>query len=305
MSLSAYERGFKFGQRFRNTVLLSVLAWSIGAGATFWWHPEVFAFLLAPAEDMLSPFDGRPVFSAPQDMFASTLSLSMKGGQFAAFPVLVVGALTMLRPFVPRRFWLFLTTYSALCIGMFALGASFVFYVMMPVSLQFLLTFGSGIAVAVILLTEYMALLLSLLFWIGIVFELPVVMQLLAKFRLVPYSKAKNLRKWIVPTAFIFAALITPSLDGTLTFLVACPMLILYEMGLMASWLTDSGGDNYFADLPMVQRVRRLVLKLYKAARSGAVWVARKIRRAIGLAVRAARRGGRKIARWWNRYDWG
>jgi len=287
MSLSAYERGFRFGQRFRNTVFLCILAWSIGAGATFWWHPEVFAFLLAPAEEMLSPFDGRPVFTAPQDMFGSTLSLSMKGGQFAAFPVLVVGALTMLKPFVPRRFWLFVTTYSAISIAMFALGASFVFYVMMPVSLNFLLTFGSGIAVAVILLTEYMALLLSLLFWIGIVFELPVVMQLLAKFRLVPYSKAKNLRKWIVPTAFIFAALITPSLDGTLTFLVALPMLILYEMGLIAGWLTDREG-NYFADLPMVQRV-------YRITKSGSGWVARKVRQAIGLAMRSALWSKRKI----------
>jgi len=254
----------------------------------------VFAFLLAPAEDMLSPFDGRPVFTAPQDMFGSTLSLSMKGGQFVAFPVLVVGALTMLKSFVPRRFWLFVTTYSAISIGMFALGASFVFYVMMPVSLNFLLNFGSGIAVAVILLTEYLALLLSLLFWIGIVFELPVVMQLLAKFRLVPYSKAKTLRKWIVPTAFIFSALITPSLDGTLTFLVACPMLILYEAGLIAGWLTDREG-NYFADLPMVQRT-------YRITKSGAVWVARKVRWAIGLPVRAVQRGGRKIVWWWNRW---
>ena len=293
MSLSAYERGFRFGQRFRDTIFLCILAWSIGAGATFWWHPEVFAFLLAPAEEMLSPFDGRPVFTAPQDMFGSTLSLSMKGGQFAAFPVLVVGALTMLKPFVPRRFWLFVTTYSAISIAMFALGASFVFYVMMPVSLNFLLTFGADIAVPVILLTSYMALLLSLLFWIGVVFELPILMQLLAKFRLVPYSKAKNLRKWIVPTAFIFAALITPSLDGTLTFLVALPMLILYEVGLIAGWLTDREG-NYFADLPMVQRV-------YRITKSGAVWVARKVRWAIGLPVRAARRGGRKIVRWWNR----
>ena len=293
MSLSAYERGFRFGQRFRNTIFLCILAWSIGAGATFWWHPEVFAFLLAPAEEMLSPFDGRPVFTAPQDMFGSTLGLSMKGGQFAAFPVLVVGALTMLKPFVPRRFWLFVTTYSAISIAMFALGASFVFYVMMPVSLNFLLTFGADIAVPVILLTSYMALLLSLLFWIGVVFELPILMQLLAKFRLVPYSKAKNLRKWIVPTAFIFAALITPSMDGTLTFLVALPMLILYEVGLIAGWLTDREG-NYFADLPMVQRV-------YRTTKSGAVWVARKVRWAIGLPVRAARRGGRKIVRWWNR----
>jgi len=295
LSLSAYERGYSFGQRFRNTVFLCILAWSIGAGATFWWHPEVFAFLLAPAEDMLSPFDGRPVFTAPQDMFGSTLSLSMKGGQFVAFPVLVVGALSMLKPFVPRRFWLFVTTYSAISIAMFLLGASFVFYVMMPVSLNFLLTFGSGIAVPVILLTSYMALLLSLLFWIGIVFELPVVMQLLAKFRIVSYKRASRLRKWVVPTAFIFAALITPSLDGTLTFLVAMPMLLLYEVGLIAGWLTHPEEGNYFGDLPMVQRVRRLMLKIYTAIRSGVLWVARKVRWAIGLPVRAVRWGGRKI----------
>ena len=304
MSLSAYERGFRFGQRFRNTVFLCILAWSIGAGATFWWHPEVFAFLLAPAEEMLSPFEGKPTFTAPQDMFGSTLSLSMKGGQFVAFPVLVVGALTMLKPFVPRRFWLFVTTYSAISIAMFALGASFVFWVMMPVSLHFLLNFGSGIAVPVILLTEYMALLLSLLFWIGIVFELPIVMQLLAKFRLVSYSKARTLRKWIVPTAFIFAALITPSLDGTLTFLVALPMLILYEIGLIAGWLTDRQG-NYFADLPMVQRIYGLMLRLYRAIKSGVLRLARKIRSAIGLGMRVVQRSRSKIVRWWNRYDWG
>jgi sec-independent protein translocase protein TatC len=168
----------------------------------------------------------------------------------------------MLKPFVPRRFWLFITTYSALSIGMFALGASFVFFVMMPVSLQFLLTFGEGVAVPVILLTEYMALLLSLLLWIGIAFELPIIMQLLARFRVVSYQRARVLRKWAYPASFIFAALITPSLDGTLTFLVAIPMLLLYEFGLIAVWLTRPEEGNYFADLPMVQRGRRLMHKI-------------------------------------------
>ena len=260
MSLSAYERGYKFGQRFRNTVFLTILVWSIGAGATFWWHPEVFAFLLAPAEDKLSPFEGGlPIFTGVPDMFGATLSLSMKGGQVLALPVLIVGILSMLRPLVPRRFWLFITTYTALSIGMFLLGASFVFWVMMPVSLQFLLTFGEGVAIPVILLDQYMALLLSLIFWIGVSFELPIVMQLLARFRLVSYAKASTLRKWVVPSAFIFAALITPSLDGTLTLLVAIPMLLLYEIGLLASWLTHPEEGNYFTDLPMVQRVRLLL----------------------------------------------
>ena len=260
MSLSAYERGYKFGQRFRNTVFLTILVWSIGAGATFWWHPEVFAFLLAPAEDKLSPFEGGlPIFTGVPDMFGATLSLSMKGGQVLALPVLIVGILSMLKPFVPRRFWLFITTYTALTIGMFLMGASFVFWVMMPVSLSFLLTFGQGVAVPVILLDQYLALLLSLIFWIGVSFELPIVMQLLARFRVVSYARASTLRKWVVPSSFIFAALITPSLDGTLTLLVAIPMLLLYEAGLIASWLTHREEGNYFTDLPMVQRVRLLL----------------------------------------------
>ena len=263
--MTPYERGYRFGQRFRNTVFLTILAWSIGAGATFWWHPQVFAFLLAPAEEMLSPFEGGlPIFTGVPDMFGTTLDLSMKGGQFVAFPVIVVGLLSMLKALVPRRFWLFLTTYTALSIGMFLLGASFVFFVMMPVSLNFLLTFGEGVAVPVILLTEYMALLLSLIFWIGVAFELPIVMQLLSRFRVVSYARASTLRKWVVPTAFIFAALITPSLDGTLTFLVAIPMLLLYEAGLIAGWLTHPEEGNYFADLPMVQRARRLMHKVIK-----------------------------------------
>ena len=296
MSPSAYERGYKFGQRFRNTVFLTILVWSIGAGATFWWHPEVFAFLLAPAEEMLSPFEGGlPIFTGVPDMFGATLSLSMKGGQVLALPVLIVGILSMLRPLVPKRFWLFITTYTALSIGMFLLGASFVFFVMMPVSLNFLLTFGEGVAVPVILLDQYMALLLSLIFWIGVSFELPIVMQLLARFRVVSYLRASTLRKWIIPTSFIFAALITPSLDGTLTLLVAIPMLLLYEAGLIASWLTHREEGNYFADLPMVQTVRELLGKMYNKLRSGVTWVARKVRWAIGLPVRAVRWGVRKI----------
>jgi hypothetical protein len=144
-----------------------------------------------------------------------------------------------------------------------------------------------------------MDLLLSLIFWIGVSFELPIVMQLLARFRVVSYARASTLRKWIVPASFIFAALVTPSLDGTLTLLVAIPMLLLYEIGLLASWLTHREEGNYFADLPMVQRGRELLGRMYNKLRSGVGWLARKVRWTIGLPVRAVRRGGRKIV-WWN-----
>ena len=82
---------------------------------------------------------------------------------------------------------------------------------------------------------------------------------------------------------------------------------------MLAGWLTHPDGDNYFADLPMVQRGYRLVVRIYRAIRSGAVRVAQKIRRGIGLAVRiyrancwlagrAVQRGGEKIVEWWKRW---
>ena len=285
MSLSAYERGYKFGQRGRNTVFLTVLMFFIGAGSTFWWHSEVFAFLLAPAEEKLSPLEGGlPIYTGVPDMFSLTLSLSAKGGQLFAFPIIVWGSLSMLKPFVPRRFWLFVLGYTVLFLTMFTVGDIFVYYVMMPVSLAFLLTFGKEIAIPVILLSEYLDLMLALLKWMGLSFTLPVVMQLFSRFRIVSYQRVRELRKWAYPTAFIFAALITPSLDGALTFLVAIPMLLLYEVGLIAVWLTyNPDGNNYFADLPMLQKTRGLMFNLLKKIRTvawlpvrGSRWLWRK-----------------------------
>ena len=97
-------------------------------------------------------------------------------------------------------------------------------------------------------------------------------MQLLSKFRIISYPRASKLRKWVPWVALIFAALITPSLDGTLTMLVAAPILLLYEFGLFFAWLSHPEDGNYFGDLPMVQRVWRRTQK----PRSGIVWVVRR-----------------------------
>jgi hypothetical protein len=106
-------------------------------------------------------------------------------------------------------------------------------------------------------------------------------MQILARFRVVSYARASTLRKWVIPSAFIFAALITPSLDGTLTLLVAIPMLLLYEVGLIASWLTHPEEGNYFADLPMVQTGRLLLGKIYKKLRLGVTLPYKKLRNSM------------------------
>ena len=265
---SPYSGGYRLGQRLRKTLIASFIAFSIGAGATFYWNAEVFAFLLTPADALLSPFGGLPVFNSPVDMFGATIGLSMKGGQFLALPVLTVGLLSMLKPLIPSRFWWFITIFTALIVGFFLTGISFVYFVMMPVSLNFLLTFGDDVAVPVILLDQYMELLLSLMLWVGLIFELPVVMYLLSKFRVVSYQRSRRVRKYVPFVSLILAALITPSLDGLLTMLVALPMYLLYEVGLFTAWLAHPEEGNYL----WVKTIRRWL----RNVRDRIVWVVRR-----------------------------
>ena len=242
---SWYSRGYSVGRRSRWTVILAVAAFFIGAGATFYWHSEVFSALLAPADGRLSPFDGKPVFNAPTSMFGSTLGLSVNGGKLFAYPVVIVGVLWQLRPLVPTNWWRFMTVYTVLSIGMFTLGDAFVYFVMMPVSLNFLLTFGADIAVPLILLDEYMGLLFSLFMWIGLIFLLPIIMNLLARFGVLSYKRARSVHRVGIPTIIFFSAMISPGLDGLLTALVAASMYSLYLVGLGAVWITNPQEGNY------------------------------------------------------------
>ena len=242
---SLYDRAYSVGRRSRWTVALAVTAFFIGAGATFYWHAEVFEFLLAPADKRLSPFDGKPVYNAPTSMFGATIGLAVNGGKLAAYPVFIVGVLTLLRPLVPSNWWRFLFVYTVLSIGMFALGDAFVYFVMMPVSLNFLLNFGTDIAVAVILLDEYIGLLFSLFTWIGLVFLLPIIMNLLARFGWLSYQRARSVHRIGIPTIIFFSAMISPGLDGFLTAMVAGAMYSLYLVGLGAVWITNPHSGNY------------------------------------------------------------
>lgn len=246
MSASWYDRGYSVGQRWRWTLLLATAAFFIGALSTFYWHNEVFGFLLAPADNKLSPFDGKPIVTAPTTMFGATLSLAVLGGKLLAFPFLFVGALSLLKPLAPRDWWRrFVAINAVVALFLFILGDVFVYYVMMPVSMRFLLSFGTDIVEPVITLNAYMELLFALFKWIGIVFMIPLFMNVLARMGWLSYERAKGFyRVGFLLTAF-FSALISPGLDPTLTVMVAVPMYALYLVGLGSVWAIDPSAGNY------------------------------------------------------------
>ena len=119
----------------------------------------------------------------------------------------------------------------------FVAGGAFAYFVLTPPALHFLLTFGGDVATPLIRVSNLVNLMLRLLFWMGVAFETPLVMYLLAQLGIVNYRMLSRFRRYWVVVAFILGAIITPTFDPVNQALVAVPLLVLYELGLLLARL--------------------------------------------------------------------
>ena len=290
MAMRRANRGAfqRFGQRLRWRLVWSFIAFGVGAASTWYYREGVFLFLLVPAEGSLSPFGGAPVFTGPTAMMGATINLALRGGALTAVPVMVIGVYTLVRPAIPNAQHRFIILFFPSTLACFLLGGAFAYFVMLPTSLGFLLNFGGGIAIPLITINEYLDLMMAMMFWLGVVFEIPVVMYLLAKTDIVSYSKMKNLRKFVPVSAFILSAIITPTFDAFNQTLVAVPIILLYELGLFVAWAAHPDRGNYLW-LGSMGRGLRWVWQRPKAVGN---WMRRLWRRAggaIGNLIRKVR----------------
>ena len=199
-------------EELRWRLLTCVLALMVGAGVSFAFFGTIADILLAPAEEHLSA-TGDPIFTEVTELFTVTVKVSLLGGLVLAVPVVTYQILMFITPgltFRERRWALALVPGALVC---FVGGAAFAYFVMLPPILRFLLTFGDGIADPMIRIGNYMSLMMTLLFWMGMVFQTPLIMLVLAKTGVVSPSALARGRRFAVVLAFILGAIITPTFD--------------------------------------------------------------------------------------------
>ena len=122
---------------------------------------------------------------------------------------------------------------------LFFLGVAFAYYILIPPAVHFLFSFGSDIATPTPRIGSYISLMSSLVFWMGLIFQIPIIMFLLGKAVLLKSKWVSKQRVWNILFGFILGAIITPTFDPVTQTLAALPAIFLFEIGLLLVKITE------------------------------------------------------------------
>lgn len=214
-------------EELRHRLLKSLIAIALGVGISLPLVPYAFDILQSRAPD--TDF----IFTEVAGMIGPYIKMAFYCGLVLALPYITYQTIMFISPGMTskekRYFHLLLPGVMVFFLG----GALFAYFICLPPALRFLLGFGSDIAQPMINIGNYVAVVIKLVFWIGIVFEIPIVMFFLTKMGVVTPDMLSGKRKYAIVGAFILAAIITPTPDPVNQSLVAFPIIILYEIGIL------------------------------------------------------------------------
>ena len=225
----------------RRRLLISVAALVIGSAVAFAFFRQIIELLVRPARDLNSVGEGQLIFIEVTELLTTSVKVSLVGGFILAFPVILYQVIMFAAPGLTEKERRYLFAFLPGALMAFAAGVAFAYFILTPPALHFLLTFGADVATPMIRVSNIVNLMVRLLFWMGVAFETPLVMYLLAQLGIVSAGSFSRFRRYWVIIAFILAAIITPTFDPINQALVAVPLLVLYEMGIGLAWLAGRG----------------------------------------------------------------
>jgi sec-independent protein translocase protein TatC len=219
-------------EEVRKHLLRSLVALVITVGISFWFTQDLINFLAVPVGGL-------------QNLQAIEVTESI--GVF--MKVALVAGIALATPYLAFEVWLFFAPgimprakqlglmTIPLALFFFVGGMAFAYYVMLPAALPFLLDF-LGIATK-LRPASYFEFITSLMFWIGVAFEFPLVIFGISAMGFIePKTLLKQWRLAVVLIS-VLAAMITPTVDPVNMSLVMGPMIGLYFLSILFSWLAQ------------------------------------------------------------------
>ena len=196
---------------------------------------EIFDFLARPIQNLL-PEGQKLAFLGVTDPFILYFKVAALAAVFLGSPFLLLQVWAFVAPGLYRREKFLAVPFVFFATLFFLAGGAFAYYIAFPFAVQFLLSMGEHFQ-AVITIERYFGFLLTVILGLGLMFELPILLLLLSMVGVVtPGFLLRHFRHAVV-IIFIVAAIITPTPDVVNLCLFAVPAILLYLLGVGASFV--------------------------------------------------------------------
>lgn len=192
---------------------------------------NLIGWLEAPIRGLLP--DDRLFFTNPTTPVMVTFKLSFVVGVVLSFPVLAYHAWEFLAPALHEHERKYVVPGVWVAFLLFLAGLAMAYFVVLPLGLRFLLSFQAGSLEPIITIDEYLRFATRLILAFGLIFEMPVVLVLLALMGVVTSDGLKQYRQHAMVGMAVVAAFLTPADVGTMLLLMV-PMAVLYEGSIWA-----------------------------------------------------------------------
>lgn len=228
-------------EALRGHLLRSLLALAITTSISFAFAGRVLDFLARP----IGGTDALQAIEVTESIGAF-MRVSLMSGFVLAFPYILIEFFTFINPGLKRSERLFLLGAAPMALVLFLAGLAFSFFVMLPTALPFLLNF-MGIT-TVPRPSNYIRFVTGLMFWIGIAFQFPLVIYVLARMGIVRARMLIDGWRIAVIGIAVLAAAVTPTVDPVNMALVMAPMTALYFLSIGLAALAERGRDRAARD---------------------------------------------------------
>jgi sec-independent protein translocase protein TatC len=210
----------------RDRIIKSLIAFGIATVVVWNFLDPVIRWVVRPL--------GRLVFTAPAEAFNARMTLAMIGGLVFALPVILYQLWQFIALGLKLQEQRYIKIFGPLSLVFFFGGIVFGYFVMLPISLNFLLSFSSSWMVPMITVDKYISFVGTIIISSGVAFELPLILAFLARLGIATPEFLRQKRRYAIVMILITAAILTPP-DIVSQILLTIPLLVLYELGILFS----------------------------------------------------------------------